>query len=554
MKTQDPARTLFDDFLKSVATIKSDDDLRMIGTKAIDRYHGKHELLGCIKDEVESAIRLIESKTEPAEIRKIDLPTLWWKLALLISRCQVFEIDGKNKSENSQTTLINEHKYCAIENSKTHEARVHEVLGKGFFEVLEPLRKSKIRISKNIGVGLYCHSDDSNVILIMDSRNYQSDVTGYTFYNISKNIIISDVKSMQNDLQNRYAIDLYMRFRAGISAFYKSLDKILSNTESAIEKPSLIFNSIPHFGHYIMNVLSQYERFDDFEVTANIRKMFVGKSFGFLQDHQEEKLFSDNFRELMDRGEIPAALADCYTYNSFLIHVGGRGITNRFSQKIKQRLLSSNVDNSLRMNCGLVIGVGLRCGSRELVNQVDVYTQLIKKLSMKYNSIGIIIDGMFRSDVNGLSTHKLLSEEDEVIAATTLERNLLNLDLCKGNVVNLVGLSLIEQLQYLNQVNLVLAPLGSGYAKYLWMLGKTGIAFGPRSVVKSYMANEGGSVVSLNFNNALLDQQLAGQHCISHNHIQDVANDLGPYRYNFTIELDNLYSEVCKIIPSTLSR
>jgi hypothetical protein len=138
----------------------------------------------------------------------------------------------------------------------------------------------------------------------------------------------------------------------------------------------------------------------------------------------------------------------------------------------------------------LVIGIGLKKGSGELINLEELISDLpafVQELGVPKDCQVYLLDGLCRelltspeNDVYGAG-RLVLSEEHELALNITSQ---LRLQGCA--CVSMVGTTLFEQLMCLGYSDLILAYAGSAQAKYKWLLRKPVIQHNPK-ITKYFM-------------------------------------------------------------------
>jgi hypothetical protein len=284
----------------------------------------------------------------------------------------------------------------------------------------------------------------------------------------------------------RVAKGLVNKFRSYLGGSkLKLLDIFLDK-----QVPSLCYldiSSIPHLGHYVLNSLGPAVQSIALVKSTNGPIKLARLDNGYLTSRQEAWLLdpsplSSEWIEYFSSKEEMMRHIQSEGHSLFSLH----GSSVDLSLAITTNSILENIPNfsegalargwQALSPRSLVIGVGLRGGSREALNLGDLIEALQVEMARRGKNAFYVLDGMAESVQNSQLSTRLLSEDlERELAISILDRVASK----GGNGISIVGWPLMDQLAVLRQCSLVIGHQGSSSAKYMWMLGLTTIIHKP---------------------------------------------------------------------------
>lgn len=345
---------------------------------------------------------------------------------------------------------------------------------------------------------LYIKPEDSSAVLVLAIANYspQTPLICYLLFDSdSKRGLLSASQRVLSDPNHR--VTLQRIFERLLNPWIKNggvindADIVGLNSSNQI-KIYWDTSTIRHFGHYVMNDLSfairLYQHFTHFAPSFILARI----ENGFLNMEIERSIISQSLHEFSQ--------LQCFCNRMELLRISrscGAAVISLFDATVTAGLADA-VQCSLLLNSealessedgyrhtklhgsaheyDLIIGVGLRGGTREALNLDELLETLQEELVKRGLRVCYLFDGLCESINNIVSTTKDLSLEYEVSLASSISTIL-----CRNGAecFSVVGLSLISQLRSLSYCDFMIAHQGSSSAKYSYLLSKPVILHGP---------------------------------------------------------------------------
>jgi hypothetical protein len=230
---------------------------------------------------------------------------------------------------------------------------------------------------------------------------------------------------------------------------------------------------------------------------------------------------------------------DINTYDNFI----GRGIIFKYNHHFISKNCISFLKNNLKIyNVSLenneleienikknhypIINIILRCGTRILKNQVEIYSDFINKILLIYPNAYFYFDGFVRNyfntninvSSNKCNTNKLLNEYNNLVY------NITNKIKTK-NYKSLINMYSYQIISYLNIANYTLYSCGSGCIISGWISNIPGIHYG-KSDIKIYE----------NMDKFLCENNMNIEY---NDNIKCYYNDYNEYEYDLKFDLYN---------------
>lgn len=432
-----------------------------------------------------------------------------------------------------------------IPSLETFDDRVSRIC-KGDVNTVNLPSEYKLLLS-GFGCQVFEH-ENKNLLIVFEVWHPQRDKLNFIYFDVEmlKCYIPSNVLSS-------------LAGGAGKVDYFSTAGKLLTDSflrsKFYIKENSICLgNNIPtfflygsnHFGHFILNIFSQIHRLINLlsnKEGFSCREVLVlvywtgGHKPDFINLAREYKLENFNLR-VVNFNDFKISIRNYY----LPLGLCGCKIENDFGSFARGIILRKDNKKNVRIGRvgSLKLALGLRSGSRSLINQKDAFVRLVLNLSLYYSSLQIVIDGMFASSSANISSTLMLDAQEELNVAKELVFELNKKLDNKLSIVNLAGLSFSDQIYYLSACDFVVAPLGSGFAKYQWISDIPGIAFGPKNAIYSFNqhANQLTEGVGLNFNSAYKDiTRIKAKHGVLP--ISCVSSDSDEnYRGNFALKDD----------------
>lgn len=256
--------------------------------------------------------------------------------------------------------------------------------------------------------------------------------------------------------------------------------KIVAQVKLRSKFAPYFWNGFNHLGHYFLNYLGPLSRYLGEGLLSFGGIFFLGGRPSWLGDIELSQIIPkmSGFNRVKDYAVFVASMRDaevvCREMNLGMIALYGSCMTLSLSNSIAkctdQTYISTECEAlSIKQNA-LVIGVGLRGGTRMVVNLDELICKMGMLLSLDENTkLHFIFDGMCKSSNPEHPSTSLLSLDHEIKQAELIRSRLAERFISSESVV---GLSLIEQLRKLSKCSAILTHSGSGSAKYLWALNK----------------------------------------------------------------------------------
>lgn len=271
-----------------------------------------------------------------------------------------------------------------------------------------------------------------------------------------------------------------------ISLFlYRKARKIPSPNSlitSSAEKPEskkvvITTKGLFHIGHCLWNELSVFGSLIDLDklnlntnVEIALLDNFYMSSVEYARYLSLEKTknlsyFNDVIDYTNKKNYLPLIFSHSY-------------ISGQLSNDLSQYLIKSCSSEFPRNIKGKhLVLLSVRAGERSCVNEVEIYTRLIK--SFNNEDITFVIDGVNYSDrlestnAGAIARLKPTIECEKNIAGKIL-RNVK----AESNVFSIVGEDICNSIYWANKAACVISPWGAGLVKYRWILDKPSFVYG----------------------------------------------------------------------------
>lgn len=171
------------------------------------------------------------------------------------------------------------------------------------------------------------------------------------------------------------------------------------------------------------------------------------------------------------------------------VRVSGGYVTGAISKRVTASLqkdpnirLVAELSNSFIPLDVPILLLGLRCGTRTLVDGVTFYCKLIDLIHAKFGRFAVVIDGLNASPGAPLGeSFRVLATSKTVTDPLLAEQEIASMIQahCSSRgmtAVNCVGTSMKIDLHWIRRACFFVAPWGGGYAKYRWIMNIPGYA------------------------------------------------------------------------------
>ena len=247
-----------------------------------------------------------------------------------------------------------------------------------------------------------------------------------------------------------------------------------------------------HLGHNLWNDLSSLEHLEKNHILSKIPNLYLLDQDLYAPMEYLFPALQGKIRRISSEDEIQ----DFYKDNKFVIVLGHCFIPLSLADKIINYSLSSSVRESLSQdlqgfskgNFSLVILFTLRFNNRSWLDQEKGICEIIVRLSETFSgSIALIIDGK-NTSLSGekLSSHGewMMQENLSDLEYTTAERIKATISSDTITVINTIGCSLAESINWSLLCDFFVAPWGAGLAKYKWITNTPGLIYSSRKVLR----------------------------------------------------------------------
>lgn len=237
-----------------------------------------------------------------------------------------------------------------------------------------------------------------------------------------------------------------------------------------------------HFGHYVQNNLCHLSRLEELGVIGHCSVVYRVGPYDYFTEVEEKAFFMPSTQTLVEIvPSIDAAKALSAERNQALIASKGATLSGHLARCLQKSLaLQKNEEPELATDTEIFrLCVGVRGGSREALNLVEVMEEVIRGLlKRQHRSVHLVVDGMSKSRLNSKDTTRFLSlerEEQLAQALTGLQDRFSRL-----TVQSVVNRPMFEQMEAIAQCNATISHFGSSFFKYMVMAGRPVIVHGDR--------------------------------------------------------------------------
>jgi hypothetical protein len=264
---------------------------------------------------------------------------------------------------------------------------------------------------------------------------------------------------------NRAEALMTIRAREDIAAFYN--------------------NKIEHIAHYFLNFLGPLCKHMSSSIYNDNQLIFISTTNSWFLGEEFNQIIPrvEGYKKHENGIILVRSLSDCLKLCTrldiglFIVH--GACVTRKIPEAINSYFSTesliyskaSSTTDKAHTSPILKIGVGLRSGTRSVINIADLLIELASQLCRESNqNVEFVLDGMCSANPSGEhETTKLLSKDEEHLLAEEIKHQMGALGI---KCISIVGLTLMEQLDALSKCHLVITCSGSGSTKYLWSLNK----------------------------------------------------------------------------------
>jgi hypothetical protein len=247
-----------------------------------------------------------------------------------------------------------------------------------------------------------------------------------------------------------------------------------------------------HLGHYVVNDLGPSTALYDLLKLKPLFFRLARINCGYLQPDTESAVISGEQAQNSLVHFFPSLSAfenHVQQHGLAVLSLWGAHVEPNLSQNTIKLLQGKEFQSSDRndrfrtsaLRSRIVIGVGVRGGTRQALNLDEVIEAIVKTFHPhEYADICLVIDGLAAKKVdNEAGSSKLLSVEAEhLIVASILSR----LDSLGVKIVSVIDEPLESQLNCLMHCHVIIGHTGSSSAKYLCLLNKPQLLHSPRGV------------------------------------------------------------------------
>jgi hypothetical protein len=237
-----------------------------------------------------------------------------------------------------------------------------------------------------------------------------------------------------------------------------------------------------HFGHYVQNNLCHLSRLEELGVTGHCSSVYRPGPYDYFSEEEEKAFFMQDTQSLVEVvPSFEAAKVLAGKRSQALIASKGATLSGHLARCLQSSLTPQanevtewGGDTEIYRLC-----VGVRGGSREAINLVEVIDQVIRGLlDRQHNPVHLVVDGMSQSLLNSKDTTRFLSlerEEQLALALAGLQQQLPRL-----SVESVVNKPMFVQMEAIARCNATISHFGSSFFKYMVMAGRPVIVHGDR--------------------------------------------------------------------------
>jgi hypothetical protein len=369
---------------------------------------------------------------------------------------------------------------------------------------------------------IYLEAGESSFLLFVSNLSLQNDSLGCYLIDIQDSLLFC---WYDNHLCDEHTASLdYIGFleERMDPKFFSYIGRIgLASSESKQDMYQKAFLHVPilsHIAHYVLNNLGPTLTLLSNSASWSNVIEFARLDYGYFTMEEEHELLSvcmSNKCEASIRyfGSVTHILDTLRTDKRGYLVLHGANVPRSLSDlaiSYDASGLSSIVDteaSALNLNqYSLVIGVGIRGGTRECLNLADLVKEVSKLLSSRGIDALFILDGLGMSKFDSVNTTAALDLQKEISIASEIK--LAVNSYANQKCISIIGKPLSAQLAVLAHCNIVLTHSGSSLVKYMWLLYKPTVIHGPDHVqVKNLqLSSVGLQDVQLDFHNAFRNE------------------------------------------------
>jgi hypothetical protein len=305
-------------------------------------------------------------------------------------------------------------------------------------------------------------------------------------------------------------------------------------------------------GHSLWNNLSALERMEKNSILSKVSDIYICENnegfFGSI-----ECLFSTVKSKI--RFFNKQTRLNYYKDNKLLFIAGSKFIPRSITDKIINYSLSPSLRKSfsqdmqgfLKERFCIVILFTLRFHNRSWLDQEKGICEIIIRLSQRFSGrIALIIDG-HNTNHNGNYLYSMagndLEKEKDVqvgeIEYTTAERIRNTISSDRITVINTIGCSVIESINWSLLCDFFVAPWGAGLTKYKWITNSPGLVYSSHKVLTEKP--------DLHiYDDPQYREDAYPCEYVDPAMVDDISKE-GAFRSNFSLSIDHLYEKICSM-------
>jgi hypothetical protein len=256
-----------------------------------------------------------------------------------------------------------------------------------------------------------------------------------------------------------------------------------------------VVDMITSYAHQAMNHLSGMQRLVDADLTDTVDEIWISGTefFGKTEDIFPE--VADKIRHV-DRREGAERLSNS-GFDPFKI--GSNFVTASLRERLLRLPTQHHPPDLIARGHWPLLAVTVRSIARRCVNLPDVVQQIVEGLLPKYPNLGVVLDGWVFPETSIIAQSNVVSALSEPHLSRMREEALL----CKSIsarlppavlVYNTVGMSMLESIHALRDIDVYFAHVGTLQHKIAWFTRAHGIVHGPQAEISrmesSYYASE----------------------------------------------------------------
>jgi hypothetical protein len=314
----------------------------------------------------------------------------------------------------------------------------------------------------------------------------------------------------------------------------------------------LLSTGSKYLGHSLWNDLSALERMEKNGILSKTSEIYIGENneglfapIEYLFPTVESKIWHFNKQTLLKY----------YKDNKLFLIVGSQFIPRSITDKIINYSLSLSLKKSfsqdlqefLKERFCIVILFTLRFHNRSWLDQEKGICEIVIRLSQKFSGrIALIIDGHnsnrkgnYLYSVAGDILKKEKDWEVGEIEYTTAERIKDTISSDKITVINTIGCSVPESINWSLLCDFFVAPWGAGLTKYKWIANRPGLVYSSRQVLT------GKSDLHI-YDDPQYREDAYPCEYVDPAMIDDISKE-GGFRNNFSLSIDHLYKKICSM-------